>query len=243
MVGLGTLVNAGAIVAGALLGILIKGALHDRFRDTTMQAIGLSVVLIGISGALQGVFSVGTDGTLVRDGLLLATLSLVLGGILGEWIDIERRLESLGNGFQKRLSGRGGGTFTEGFVTASLVYCVGAMAIVGSFEDGLSANPATLITKAVLDGVSAIVFASTLGIGVAFSAIPVLLYQGAVTLLAKAVSPYLPPAVILQLSLVGGVLILAIGWNLLGGKRIKVGNLLPALAVPVLWRLVQGLAG
>lgn len=245
MVGLGTLVNAGAIVVGALLGLLAKGALKDRFRDTTMQAIGLAVVLIGLSGALQGVFTVGSDGTLVRDGLMLATLSLVLGGLLGEGIDVERRLEGLGNSIQKGLAGRGGGTFTEGFVTASLVYCVGAMAIVGSLEDGLTGNPATLLTKSVLDGVSALVFASTLGVGVAFSAIPVLLYQGAVTLLAKALSPYLPAPVILQLSLVGGVLILAIGWNLLGGKRVKVGNLLPALLVPVLWhaaRLLLGLA-
>jgi len=240
MIGLGTLVNVGAIVLGGVAGALLKSALKERFRDTTMQAIGLSVVLIGLSGAVQGIFRIAADGSISREDLLLMTLSLVAGGLLGEWIDIERRLESFGNRIQKRLAGRGGGSFTEGFVTASLVYCVGAMAIVGSLEDGLAGNPATLYTKSVLDGISAIVFASTLGIGVAFSAAPVLLYQGGITLFATAIAPLLPADVVLQLSLVGGVLILAIGLNILGVRRIKVGNLLPALFVPVLWSLVAG---
>ena len=238
MIGLGTLVNVAAIVVGGIAGTVVKSAIKERFRDTVMQAIGLSVVLIGISGAVQGIFSISSDGALVRNDLLLMTLSLVFGGLVGEWIDIERRLDTFGMHVQSKLSGRGGSTFSEGFVTASLVYCVGAMAIVGALEDGLAGNPSTLFTKSVLDGISAVVFAATLGIGVAFSAVPVLLYQGAITLFATFIAPILPPDVVLQLSLVGGVLILAIGLNMLGFRRIKVGNLLPALLVPVLWSLV-----
>jgi uncharacterized membrane protein YqgA involved in biofilm formation len=238
MIGLGTLVNVAVIIVGGLVGTLVRSAIKERFRDTVMQAIGLSVVLIGVSGAIQGIIGIASDGTLVRNDLLLMTLSLVFGGLVGEWIDIERRLDAFGMHVQSRLSGRGGSTFSEGFVTASLVYCVGAMAIVGALEDGLAGNPSTLFTKSVLDGVSAVVFASTLGIGVVFSALPVLLYQGAITLFASFIAPILPPDVVLQLSLVGGVLILAIGFNMLGFRRIKVGNLLPALLVPILWSLV-----
>jgi hypothetical protein len=238
MIGIGTLVNVAAIVIGGIAGTVVKSAIKERFRDTVMQAIGLSVVLIGVSGAIQGIIGIASDGTLVRNDLLLMTLSLVFGGLVGEWIDIERRLDAFGMHVQSRLSGRGGSTFSEGFVTASLVYCVGAMAIVGALEDGLAGNPSTLFTKSVLDGVSAVVFASTLGIGVVFSALPVLLYQGAITLFASFIAPILPPDVVLQLSLVGGVLILAIGFNMLGFRRIKVGNLLPALLVPILWSLV-----
>jgi uncharacterized membrane protein YqgA involved in biofilm formation len=164
--------------------------------------------------------------------------SLVIGGLLGEFLKIEKRLENVGIWFQSKIPSKGG-SFSDGFVTASLVYCVGAMAIVGSLEDGLSGNPSTLFAKSILDGVSAVIFAATLGIGVAFSALPVFIYQGGITLLAGLLQPWLTETVISQMSLVGGILIFAIGINLLEIKKINVGNLLPSIFIPVLYYLIS----
>ena len=242
MTGLGTIVNTAAILVGGIAGTLIKNGLSKKYKDIVMQAIGLSVFIIGVSGALQGIFAVNDAGHLDREYIMIMIASLVVGGIAGELVRIEDRLDSLGKWFQGRFS-KGNGSFSEGFVTASLVYCVGAMAIVGSLEDGLSGNTATLFAKSILDGVTAMIFASTLGIGVAFSALPVLLYQGTITLLAGVLKPWLTDVVISQTSVVGEVLILAIGLNLLGVTKIKVSNLLPAVFVPILCQAVQGLFG
>lgn len=242
MTGLGTIVNTAAILVGGIAGTLIKNGLSKKYKDIVMQAIGLSVFIIGVSGALQGIFAVNDAGHLDREYIMIMIASLVVGGIAGELVRIEDRLDSLGKWFQGRFS-KGNGSFSEGFVTASLVYCVGAMAIVGSLEDGLSGNTATLFAKSILDGVTAMIFASTLGIGVAFSALPVLLYQGTITLLAGVLKPWLTDVVISQTSVVGGVLILAIGLNLLEVTKIKVGNLLPAVFVPILYQAVQSLFG
>ncbi len=247
MIGLGTIVNAIVVIVGGLAGSLLKNGLPERYKNTIMQGIGLSVIIIGISGCLQGIYKVVEGAKLDRQYITLMILSLVIGGIIGEWINIEKKLDKLGNWFQgkcsknKLLCKLGGGNFAEGFVTASLVYCVGAMAIVGSLEDGLTGNTATLFAKSILDGVSAVVFSSTLGIGVAFSAIPVFLYQGAITLLATYIQPWLTDVVISQTSLVGGILIMGIGLNLLEIKKIKVGNMLPAIFIPFIYYLIQGL--
>lgn len=239
MIGMGTIVNCMAIVAGGSAGTLIKTGLPQRLKDTVMQAIGLAVLVIGLSGTLQGLYRVSGD-SLDRQYIMIMIFSLVIGGITGEICNIEGGLEKAGDWFQKKFA-KGDSTFAEGFVTSSLIYCVGAMAIIGSLEDGLSGNPGTLYAKAVLDGVSAIIFAATMGIGVAFSFIPVLLYQGSITLLADLIRPYLTDIVISQVSLTGSVLIMGIGFNLLGIAKIKVGNLLPAIFIPFIYFLIQRL--
>lgn len=238
MIGIGTIVNASAIIAGGFAGVFLKKGLPERYKDIVMQGIGLSVLFIGISGALQGIFKVLDNGTLDRQYTMTMIFCLVVGGFLGEWINIEDKLEKLGKWVQKKFF-RNGSNFAEGFITASLVYCVGAMAIVGSLEDGLMGNPKTLFAKSILDGVSAVVFAATMGVGVPFSAIPILLYQGSITLLAGFVKPLLTDTVISQMSLIGSVLIFAIGLSMLEIKKIKVGNLLPSIFLPILYYVVS----
>lgn len=240
MIGIGTLVNAAAIILGGVLGTLIKNGLNKKYKDIIMHAIGLSVMIVGISGALQGIYQVTETGNLNRQYITIMIVSLVIGSIAGELVRIEDRLDSLGKWFQARFS-KGNGSFSEGFVTASLVFCVGAMAIVGSLEDGLSRDTATLFAKSVLDGVASLIFASTLGIGVAFSAIPILVYQGSITLLAGVIKPWLTDIVVSQTSVTGGVLILAIGLNLMGITKIKVGNMLPAVFIPILLQVILSL--
>ncbi len=242
MIGLGTLVNAAVIIAGGVVGTFIKSGLPERFKKIVMQAIGLSVLMIGVSGTLQGMYKVVDGSKLDRQFVMLMIFSLVIGAVVGEWLDIEDKLDKLGQWFQARFT-KGGGNFAEGFVTASLIYCVGAMAIVGALEDGLTGNTATLFAKSILDGISSVVFAATMGIGVAFSAIPVLIYQGAITLLANFIEPLLAPEVISQLSLVGSVLIAGIGLTMLEIKKIKVGNMLPAILVPFVYYMLRSIFG
>lgn len=218
----GTVVNTLAIIAGSLAGLVLKGGIPKAYMDTVMQAIGLAVILIGLKGALGG------------EDLLLVIFSLAIGGVAGEFLRIEERLERLGNWLERKLS-RVGGDIAKGFVTASLLFCVGSMAIVGSLESGLAGNHQTLFAKSVLDGVSSIVFASTFGFGVMLSAGAVFLYQGLITVTASFIKPFLIPAVIAQMSTVGGLLIMAIGFNILEFKRIKVGNMLPAIFIPLIY--------
>lgn len=225
---LGTMVNVVAIISGALLGIIIRNGIKEDYKNTVMDGIGLSVVVIGIMGGIKA------------QNITLVIASIVLGSILGEVIGIEKKLNSLGDKMEKSF-GKGDSNFSKGFVTASLVYCIGAMAIVGSLESGLMNNHNTLFAKSVLDGISAIIFASTLGIGVAFSAIPVLIYQGSITLLASSLKDILTPDVITEMSAVGGILILAIGINILNIKKIKIGNMLPAIFIPIIYSIIVSL--
>ena len=227
---LGTIVNCLAIIAGSLVGLLFKNGIPDRYNQTVMQAVGLAVLLVGLKTAF------------VSDNLLVIIISLAIGGLLGEGVRIEERLERLGKFLERKFS-RGSGGFAQGFVTASLIYCVGSMAIVGSLESGLSGNHATLFAKSCLDGIVSIILSSSLGLGVLFSAAPVLIYQGAITLMASVLKPLLVPAVIAQMSGVGGLLILGIGMNMLREKKIKVGNMLPAIFIPLVWFVVQKLVG
>lgn len=242
MIGLGTIVNAAAVIVGSILGLVLKFGIPERFKSTIMQAISLSVIFIGISGVLQGIFKVLNSGKIDRQYIMLMIFSLVIGGLVGETLKIEDFLDKLGERIKKAVSKvikSENSTFTEGFVTASLVFCVGAMAIVGSLEDGLNRNFAVLFAKSILDGVTSVVFSATLGIGVMFSSVVVLLYQGAITLLAGLLKPLLTDTVVLQMSMVGSVLIFAIGLNMLGVSKIKVGNLLPAIFVPAVWYVVN----
>ena len=240
MIGLGTVVNVVAVIIGGVCGVLLKKGIPDRYKTTIMQAIGLSVIIVGISGALQGIYSITSEGKLDRNYITGMILSLVIGGILGEALKIEENLDKLGAWFQSRFA-KGESSFARGFVTASLVYCVGAMAIVGSLEDGLYGKVDILFAKSLLDGISAVVFSATLGWGVIFSSLPVLVYQGSITLLAGYLKPFLTDVVVSQMSLVGGVLILAIGCNLLELKKFKVGNMLPAIFIPLFYALIYSL--
>lgn len=225
---LGTIVNTLAIIAGSLLGLFFRGGIPQNYNQTIMQAVGLAVLLIGVQAALQG------------DNILLIIFSLAIGSLLGEFLKIEGRLESLGQMLQDRFRASGDG-LAQGFVTASLIFCVGSMAIVGSLESGLTANHQTLFAKSVLDGIAAIIFAASFGIGVMFSAVSVFLYQGALTLAAGLLRPFLTAEVISQMSAVGGLLIMAIGFNLLGYKRLTAGNMLPAIFMPMFYFMIREL--
>lgn len=220
---LGTIVNTAAILLGTLLGLLLKKGLPERFQDVIMKGLALCVLLIGISGALKG------------ENTLIAILSIAIGAIIGEIIDLDRRLNSLGQLLEARFSkGDGEQTVARAFVTSSLLFCVGAMAIVGSLQSGLTGDHEMIYTKSMLDGISSIIFASSLGYGVVFSAVAVFVYQGAIVLLAQWVAPFLSDAVIAEMTCTGSLLIIALGLNMLGLTRIKVANYLPALLLPIL---------
>ncbi|MCL2154937.1 MAG: DUF554 domain-containing protein [Leptospirales bacterium] len=238
MIGLGTIVNTAAIIIGAICGSLLRNGLSDRFRETVMQSLGLSILIIGISGSLQGIFQIVDGDKLNREFVMLMIFSLVIGAIIGELLNIEDKLERMGLWIQNKYL-KNSGNFAEGFITASLVFCVGAMAIVGSLEDGLTGDTSTLFAKSILDGLISVIFAASFGIGVAFSSIPVLIYQGSITLMAGIIKPWLTDTVIIQTSLVGSVLIIAIGLNILEYKRIKVGNMLPAIFIPFIYYLIM----
>lgn len=223
---IGTIVNAISIIAGSLLGLLLRKGIPEGYKSTVMQALSLAVMLIGIKSALM------------TDDLLVVIISLAIGSVIGEYVGIERGLEKLGQWIEGRFSNESG-SVSKGFVTASLVYCVGSMAIVGSFESGLTGNHQTLFAKSALDGISAIIFASSMGVGVLLSFIPVFLYQGLLTVTAGLIKPFLVASVISQMSATGGLLILAIGINLLGVVKIRVGNMLPAVFIPFVYYLIQ----
>ena len=220
---LGTLVNAAAIVVGGTVGLLIRKGIKEGYRKTVMQAVSLSVILIGVQSALKA-----TD-------LLGVILCMAAGSLLGEYLAIEDRIERWGVLAEKRFSRNGDTRFSKGLVTASLVFCVGSMAIVGSLESGLAGNHTTLFAKSLLDGITSILFASTFGGGVILSALPVLIYQGALTAAAALLKPLLTAHMIAQMSGVGGLLIAAIGINLLQMTRISVGNMLPAIFLPLVY--------
>ena len=224
---LGTIVNACAIVAGSLTGLVFKGGLADRYKETVIHAVSLCVILVGIKAALSS------------DALLVVILSLVIGAVLGELFALEERLERLGKWLEARVPS-GEGSVAKGFVTASLVFCVGSMAIVGSLESGLTGNHETLFAKAILDGIISIIFTTTLGIGVIFSAAAVFLYQGGITLAASLMKPFLVPEVVAQMTSTGGLIIMTLGLNMLEVTKIRSGNLLPAIFLPLIWFAAKG---
>lgn len=226
---LGTIVNTFAIVIGGLIGLVLRGGMKPRYKDIIISVLGLSVAFIGISTALGGLLSGEAEA-------ILYIVSLVIGAVIGETMKIEEKLEAVGDIIQSRI-GNKGGNVSQGFVTASLTFCVGTMAILGSIESGIQGIHTTLFTKSVLDGVTSIIFASTLGIGVLFSAVSVFLYQGALTMLASVVQQYMTAAMMREISIIGGIMIFAIGCNMLEIRRFKVGNMLPAILVPVIYYL------
>ncbi len=240
MIGLGTLANMAFILVGSMAGLLIGENLNQKFQNTIMKALGLAVMFIGLSGAMQGLLVI-KDGKLETTNWMLMIFSLAIGSALGEWIDIEARLERMGEWIKKSLKvkGKKGQNFVEGFVSSSLLYCIGAMAIIGSLNDGLTGDASTLYAKGVIDGIVSIFIASTMGIGVLFSVIPLGIYQGSITIAAKYIEPFLKDSLITQISFVGSVLIFAIGINMIFEKKIKCGNLLPAVLIPVAYQILE----
>ena len=224
---LGTIVNTIAIATGSLLGLLIKGGIPKRFNEIIMKALGLSVLYIGLSGSLKS-----TD-------TLLLILSLIIGALIGELADIDRWLSHLGQTIENRFKKLGrGGSIAEGFVSASLLFCIGSMAIVGSIQSGLEGNHTMLFIKSMLDGITSIIYASSMGIGVIFSAAAVFIYQGAITLASGFLGNILQEAQIANITGIGSILIMALGLNLLEITKIKVGNFLPAIFIPMIYYIV-----
>lgn len=225
MVGMGTVVNVAAIAGGSLLGLLVGRGIKEKYQETVIYGLALCVIVLGIQIALQG------------QHILLTIISLVVGSILGEALGIEEKLEQVGTllaeKFQKSRKKGDAGTdaFVEGFLTASLLYCVGAMAIVGSIQDGLSGDPTTLYTKALIDGLSGIIYASNFGVGVLFSALSVGVYQGILTALTGFLGPWMSQLVVQEVAACGGMMILGIGLNMTKLLKIRVGNMLPGLLV------------
>lgn len=234
MHGLGTIVNAAAIVAGGIIGMLFKSRINQRFQDTVMQVLGLATIFIGVSGALKGMLTV-TENGLETHGTMLMIISLTVGALIGELINIEDKMERFGEWLKEKARSSGDTKFVEGFVTASLTVCIGAMAVVGSIEDGLNGDHSTLFAKSVLDFVIITVFAAAYGKGVIFSAIPVAVLQGLITLCARLIEPVLTETSIADLSCIGSMLIFCVGVNLAFGKKFKVGNMLPAVLIPIIW--------
>ncbi|WP_271810242.1 DUF554 domain-containing protein [Clostridium beijerinckii] len=226
---LGTIVNSLAIIGGCLIGLIVKGRLTEKISNTIMNGLALCVLYIGISGALKG-----------KDTLQVI-ICIALGALIGEIIDIDRRLNDLGNMIERKINGKRKNnsndkiSISEGFVTSSLLFCVGAMAVVGSLESGLQGNNSTLFAKSILDGVSSIIFASSLGVGVMLSSIAIFIYQGSITLLAGGLSTILTDNVISNMSAVGSLLIVGLGFNMLGISKIKVANLLPGIFLPIIF--------
>jgi len=240
MRGLGTIVNILAIIVGGSFGILIKGGLKQKIQDTLMQACGLATIFIGIEGTLSGMFTV-TNGSIETSGTLLLICSLVIGGLIGEAIDLEEKMDHLGEKLKVLVKVQNDTKFVDGFVTSALIVCVGAMAVVGSIQDGLTGDASMLYVKALLDGIVILIFASVFGIGAIFSALPLGIYQGLITLGAVLIAPYLTSTLISELSYVGSALIFAVGVNISFGKKFKVGNLLPAIIVPVFYEIIKNI--
>ena len=220
----GTVVNALAIIVGGLTGLIIGKKLSSDLKDTMEKAVGLGVILVGIQMAIK------------TENILIVLLSLVIGGIIGEIINIEKFLHGFASKIES-LFKSSKGNFVKGFVTSTLVYCVGAMAVVGSLEAGLTSKYDTLYAKSVLDGISSIVFSSTLGIGVVFSSVSVFVYQGLITIFASTLKAFLTQNAITEMTATGGLLILGIALRMLQIVEIRVGNLLPALVIAVILSL------
>ena len=233
MHGLGTIVNVAAIVVGGLAGLLGERRIPERLQKTLMSAMGVSVLFVGVSGTLSQMLR-AEGGALTVQGTMMI-LSLAIGAVLGELLDLEDRMERFGAWLKVKTKSESDGGFIGAFVTASLTVCIGAMAIVGSIQDGILGDHATLFAKAVLDLVIIMVMTASMGKGCIFSAIPVGILQGSVTLLARLLQPVFTDAALSNLSLVGSVLVFCVGLNLVWGKKIRVANLLPSLIVSVVW--------
>ena len=232
MVGLGTLINVGGIVVGGIAGMLVGKLLNERIQETLMKASGISVLFIAVAGVMEGMLSL--DGKSIVSGKsMLVVACIILGAFVGEMINLEKWFERFGEWLKVRTGNAKDGGFVNGFVTASLTVCIGAMAVVGSIQDGIFGDYSTLATKAVLDLIIVMVMTSSMGKGCIFSAIPVGIFQGSITALATLIKPLMTDAALANLSLIGSILIFCVGINLVWGKKIRVANFLPAIIFAV----------
>lgn len=236
MAGLGTLINAAGIAAGGIMGLVFGKFMKERYQDTLTMACGLSVIFIGIAGTMEKMMVITRDG-LTTQGTMMVIGSFTLGSLAGEWLNIEYYLEQFGTWLKARTKS-GDSRFVEAFVTASLTVCIGAMAVVGAIRDGIYGDYSILTAKAVLDLIIIMVMTASMGKGCVFSAIPVALFQGSVTLLARLVEPIMTQSALDNLSLTGSMLIFCVGVNLIWGKKVKVANMLPTLLIAVAWSAV-----
>ena len=227
---LGVWVNAATVIVGGLIGSLLRGGIPEKYKSTVSYALALCVLTIGIQGAIQ------------TQNMMLVIISAVIGSLVGEAIRLEDQLDRLGNWAQRHLAKNDSG-FSQGFISATLLFCVGSMAVVGSIEQGLQNKPDTLMAKAMLDGVSAMIFASSFGPGVILSALPLTIYQGGIAVLAMFLGNFLSEAAVLEISATGSILIIGLGFNMLGimKDRIRVGNMLPGILIPAIYLTVQSL--
>ena len=237
MIGLGTVINSTSIILGGVTGLLFGHFLKERFQESLNMACGISVLFIGIAGAIEGMLHI--DGGVISSGQsLVVVICLALGALTGELIDIESRFERFGEWLKRKTGNAKDQNFVSGFVTASLTVCIGAMAIVGAIQDGISGDWSILATKAILDFVIILVMTCSLGKGCMFSAIPVFVFEGAMTLLAVLIKPLMTDAALERLSLIGSILIFCVGLNLVWGKKVRVANLLPSIVFAVIAALL-----
>lgn len=233
MPGLGTIINCAGVIVGGILGMMIKKGLSERYRYILIQAVGLCVIFLGISGTLKEMLAVEENG-ITSGGTMIIIFSLALGALLGEYLNIERHTEQFGTWIKIRSGSGGDSGFVDGFVTTSLTICIGAMAVVGAIQDGLTGDISMLSAKAILDAIIVFVMASSLGKGCIFSVIPLGLFQGAITLLSRIIEPLLTAQAVSNMSMVGSMLIFCVGVNLMFNQKIKVANMLPALIFAVI---------
>ena len=226
----GTLINCGAIILGTVIGLLVGKRMKKSVSDTVMQGVGLCVIIIGLQGALA------------TKNIMLMIISVAVGGALGAMLNIDGQMQKMGAFAQRKLmkNAKENDTFAQGFVMASLVFCVGAMAVVGALDSGIRGDHSTLIAKSVLDGIASIVFASSFGIGVMLSVVPIFIYQGSIALLGTVIAPYLSDVLVHEMSAVGSLLIMAIGMNMALSKDIKIANFLPSILIPCLYYTFVG---
>lgn len=234
MIGLGTIINTVAIIVGGLVGSVFGKRMTERYQETLMKAMGLCVVFLGIAGALEKMFII-QDGKLSSGGTMMMIGSFAIGSLVGEWINIEHHMNRFGEWLKQKTGNSKDKVFVDAFVTASLTVCIGAMAVVGSIQDGILGDYSTLLMKAILDFVIICVMTASMGKGCTFSAIPVAIFQGSITLVARGIEPIMTPTALDHLSLVGSMLIFCVGVNLIWDKKFKVANMLPAIVVAVAW--------
>lgn len=234
MAGMGTIINVGAIIIGGILGLLSGNLLQKRYQEILMTAVAVCVLFIGIGGALQEMMTI-QNGQLRSGGTMMMIGSFAIGSLLGEWLNIEQHLEQFGQWLKIKTKSSGDNRFVDGFVTASLTVCIGAMAVVGAIQDGIAGDYSILAAKAVLDLIIILILTATMGKGCVFSAVPVALFQGSITILARMMEPLMTAAALSNLSLVGSIMIFCVGANLLWDLKIRVANMLPVLVIAVIW--------
>lgn len=234
MPGLGTLINVAAIVVGGLLGLLLRSRLSDELQQNLVRVVALCTLFIGIQGTLEQAI-VLSEGAVKMQGTMMAMGSLIAGTLIGSWLGIEKAIVRLSEWLKAKSGSGGDRQFVTAFVTTSLTVCIGAMAVVGSLRDGIDHDYSVLAAKAILDAVFVMAFSASLGRGCIFSAVPVAVFQGTMTLLAALIAPFLTPAALGNISLVGSMMIFCVGVNIIWGTKFKVADMLPALVIAAAW--------